>query len=209
MDTDCMPTGRAMSQFSASILLTTLRSSPRHVVHERFINYHGQEAARLSRYQSVHGEPSWQDQKRSWLMSILSPILFYAPDEHLCNLGKVWVDRIVAKQPWVKLISKLTTEWAEHTAFVSDPLLLRLTALKACVQATILLNANVAFLDIPGVDSGGSPQSLTQIFSYISIVLVIGSTILGLMLVRHHRSKHIGTALEGVSFQPTRILHHG
>ncbi|KAJ7096267.1 hypothetical protein C8R44DRAFT_372560 [Mycena epipterygia] len=159
--------GKAMSQF----------------IHERFINYHGQEAARLSRYQSVHGEPSWQDKKRSWLMSILSPILFYAPDVHLCNLGKVWVDRIVAKQPWVKLISKLTSEWAEHTAF-----------------ATILLNANVAFLDIPGVDSGGPSQSLTQIFSYISIVLVIGSTILGLMLVRHHRSKHIGTALEGADF---------
>ncbi|KAJ7497344.1 hypothetical protein FB451DRAFT_1211066 [Mycena latifolia] len=157
-------------------------------LHERFLNYHGQEAARLTRHQSIYGEPSSQD-KRSRLMSIISPILFYAPNDHLRNLGKIWVDKIAAKQEWIKLISKSTSEWAEHTAF-----------------ATILLNANVAFLDIPSVESMGTSQSLSQIFSYISIVLVIGSAILGLLLVRQHRTKHIGTAKEAAKFLSAHSL---
>ncbi|KAJ6586976.1 hypothetical protein DFH09DRAFT_1142160 [Mycena vulgaris] len=163
--------------------------------HERFINYHGQEAARLTRHQSVHG-PS-QD-RRSWLMSVLSPILFYAPDTYLYNLDKIWVDNIAAKEPSINWISKLTTEWTEHTAFVCAVLVLFAARINDGLQAAILLNANVAFLDIPGVAEAS--QSLTQIFSYISIVLVIGSIILGLMLVRQHRTKHIETAVEAANF---------
>ncbi|KAJ7703142.1 hypothetical protein B0H17DRAFT_1175927 [Mycena rosella] len=165
-------------------------------LNERFLNYYGQEAARLSRYQSIYGEPSSKD-TRSWLGSIISVILFYAPDVHLNSLDKIWVDKIAAKQEWIKLISKLTSEWAEHTAFVIVALVL--------VAATILLNANVAFLDIPSVESTGTSQTLAQILSYISIVLVIGSAILGLLLVRQHRTKHIGTAAEAATF----LTEHG
>lgn len=47
-------------------------------------------------------------------------------------------------------------------------------------QATVLLNANVAFLAIRSVDVGsGSP---TQIASYISLVASLGSIIIGLVL---------------------------
>lgn len=124
-------------------------------------------------------------------MLLLSPILFYSPDVHLKSLDKIWVDKIVAKGPWVKLINKLTSEWADHTTF-----------------ATILLNANVAFLQVLN-----APSSLARIFSYISTVLVIGSIIIGLMLGRHHRTKHIGTAVEAALFldahdlQTTAIIY--
>ncbi|KAF7361847.1 hypothetical protein MVEN_00529200 [Mycena venus] len=160
-----MAVGKIMYQFS----------------NERFLNFHGQEAARLTRYQSIYDKPSGQDS--SWLMSILSPILFCVPEVHLQSFGKIWVDEIAAKEPWVKFIGKLTSEWSEHTAF-----------------ATILLNANVAFLGVPGVDPGGSSQSLTQVFSSISLVLSVGSAIIGLILVRQHRTKRIGTADEAVGF---------
>ncbi|KAJ7924867.1 hypothetical protein B0H13DRAFT_1976454 [Mycena leptocephala] len=151
---------------------------------ERFLNFYGQESSRLTRYQPIYNEPP---PKRSWRISILSPILFYGPDEHLHSLDKIWVDKIAAKEPWSRWIGKLTSEWAEHTAF-----------------ATILLNANVALLEVPGVAGAGPvPQSLPQIFSSISLVLSVGSAVLGLMLVRQHRTKRIGTAEEAVNFFTT------
>jgi hypothetical protein len=66
------------------------------------------------------------------------------------------------------------------------------------MQATILLTVNVSFLDVPGVESEGPSQSLTQVFSSISLVLCAASAILGLILVRQQRTKRIGTADEAV-----------
>ncbi|KAF8210329.1 hypothetical protein K438DRAFT_1959613 [Mycena galopus ATCC 62051] len=143
------------------------------------------ESPRLSRCQSIYKH----EDKRSWFITIISPILFHAPDVHLRSMDKIWVDEIAAKGPWVKFIERLISEWTEHTAF-----------------AYILLNINVAFLDIPGVESEGSTQPLAQVFSSISLVLCLASAILGLRLVRHHRTKRIGTAAEAVKFFTTHHL---
>ena len=63
-----------------------------------------------------------------------------------------------------------------------------------------MLNANVAFLSIQSVDTGGDPyRSPAQISSYCSIAASIGSIILGLILVRQSRTKHRKTASEVVS----------
>ncbi|KAJ6499945.1 hypothetical protein C8R47DRAFT_1193573 [Mycena vitilis] len=150
----------------------------------KFLNFHGQEAARLSRNQSVYGVPP-REERRSWAMSVLSPILFYVPDTHLHGFDKIWVDEIASTGPWKALTGKLISEWSECTAF-----------------ATILLNANVAFLDIPGVENEGSSSQtpLAQLLSSISLVLSIGTAILGLVLVRHHRTKRVGTVDEAVDF---------
>ncbi|KAJ7178507.1 hypothetical protein C8R43DRAFT_871384, partial [Mycena crocata] len=150
-----------------------------------FLNFYGQNEARLYRQPSIYEGQSNQT-KRSWLMSILSPILFYAPDVHLDSLNKIWVDRIAAKEPWNKFrLGRTSTRDASNVQ---------------CMQATILLNANIAFLDVPGVESGGPSQSLTQIFSYISTVLALGSAILGLVLGRHHHTKRTRTAVEASLF---------
>ena len=55
-------------------------------------------------------------------------------------------------------------------------------------QATVLLNANVAFLAIQSVDSSGSMghRSNAQRASYLSIVDSVGAIVLGLLLVREH-----------------------
>ncbi|KAJ7901887.1 hypothetical protein B0H14DRAFT_1259081 [Mycena olivaceomarginata] len=150
--------------------------------HERFLNFYGQKSPRLYRGQSIYHEPSLAD-RRSWSMSIISPILFYIPDVHLYSMDKVWVDQMAARLPWVKFIENLISEWKEHTTF-----------------ATILLTVNVSFLDVPGVESEGPSQSLTQVFSSISLVLCAASAILGLILVRQQRTKRIGTADEAVEF---------
>ena len=55
-------------------------------------------------------------------------------------------------------------------------------------QATVLLNANVAFLGIQSVDSAhGSPA---QISSYCSTITSIGSIILGLLLLQQDQTKN-------------------
>ena len=65
-----------------------------------------------------------------------------------------------------------------------------------------MLNANVAFLSIQSVDNISDPyRSPAQVSSYCSIASSIGSIIVGLILVRHSRTKHGETAAEVVSNQ--------
>jgi hypothetical protein len=55
-------------------------------------------------------------------------------------------------------------------------------------KATVLLNANVAFLAIQSVDSSAplGGRSGQQRASYFSIMTSIGAIVLGLLLVRQH-----------------------
>ncbi len=57
------------------------------------------------------------------------------------------------------------------------------------MQSTVLLNANVAFLDISNVTPEDFSQVSTvgQVASFISTITSIGSIIVGLLLVRQHR----------------------
>jgi len=70
-------------------------------------------------------------------------------------------------------------------------------------QATVLLNANVAFLAIQSVDqiseNNNPDRSPAQIASYLSIIASIGSIILGLLLIRQNRTKSRETADDVVS----------
>jgi hypothetical protein len=53
----------------------------------------------------------------------------------------------------------------------------------------VLLNANVAFLSIQSVDSGDRSRTPAQLASYLSTVASIGSIVIGLLLLRQHRTK--------------------
>ena len=70
----------------------------------------------------------------------------------------------------------------------------------------MLLNANVAFLAIPSVDSGDGAITPAQISSFLSIVTSVGSILLGLLLVRQHRVKSKDTAEEAHRFLQSRKL---
>jgi hypothetical protein len=80
--------------------------------HNKFLNFHGQNGARLSREQTIHEAT---DHKSSLLMAILSPLLFYAPVAHFKSLEKMYVDGIVTKIPWRRFIDRLNEEWTEFT----------------------------------------------------------------------------------------------
>jgi hypothetical protein len=49
----------------------------------------------------------------------LSFFLFSAPDIHLRNLQKMWVDGIMHKSVWVQTMKSLNDEWQEFIFFVS------------------------------------------------------------------------------------------
>ncbi|KAJ6462314.1 hypothetical protein DFH09DRAFT_810618, partial [Mycena vulgaris] len=106
--------------------------------------------------------------KRSFCFILVAPILFFAPDVYLQLLEKAYVDKTVLLRIWKPLIHKLNTEWAGLYIF-----------------ATVILNANVAFLSINSVDLAHreSPFAFTSPLS-----ASIGSIILGLLLVRQNRT---------------------
>ncbi|KAA1477115.1 hypothetical protein DENSPDRAFT_875059 [Dentipellis sp. KUC8613] len=137
----------------------------------RYTNFHGQRGARLIREKSIHGSKP----QRTFLITILSPMLFWAPEAHLGDLEQIYVDSILLEKTWSKFIKKLQNEWNEFVFF-----------------STILLNANVAFLAIPSViilqDNDTLLNSPAQIASYLSIATSIGTIVLGLLLIRQNRT---------------------
>jgi hypothetical protein len=61
--------------------------------------------------------------KRTWLIKILSPILFAAPEVHLKSLEKMWIDKTIKAVPWKAFVGKLEREWAEFILYVSNQLI--------------------------------------------------------------------------------------
>lgn len=137
--------------------------------YERFMNFHGQHGARLSRLQSIRPYAK----KRTLIMIILSPALFFAPDIHLKGIEDVWIDRMVLQEPWKDFIDNLVRGWEGFVLY-----------------STVLLNANVAFLAIPNVaGQEGTLATPAEIASQVSMITSVGSVIIGLLLSRHHQLK--------------------
>ncbi|KAJ6595706.1 hypothetical protein DFH09DRAFT_145401 [Mycena vulgaris] len=151
-------------------------------VRERVYNFHGVPGARLSIDQSVYGTVP----KRTMLITLLSPLLFYAPNFHLVSLQKMYVDGLVRHRGWSEFITRLNNEWQEFTLY-----------------ATVVLNANVAFLSIQSVDQGGlalPDRTHTQISSYLSMLTSIGAIIIGLLLSKQNRDRDRETAPDAAKF---------
>ncbi|OSX61051.1 hypothetical protein POSPLADRAFT_1047329 [Postia placenta MAD-698-R-SB12] len=154
------------------------------LAHQRFLHYHGQKAARLSRDQSVFDKG---DEHRTLLITVLAPLLFNAPDVHLKALEKIWIDNIITIIPWSHFMSKLQTDWQEYVLF-----------------ATVLLNANISFMTINDVDPGSGPRTAAQIASFVSTIASIGSTVIGLLLIRQYRLKPKDTAQDALNYLASR-----
>lgn len=134
-----------------------------HFRHCQYLNYYGQQGARLSRDQTVHGD-SYEE--RSMMMKCLAPLLFNAPYEHIQSLHKLYVDSIVNQLDWRTFVQKLNAEMQDFN-----------------LLATVLLNVNVGFLAIQSVDNGGG-HSLSQVASYVSVISSFGSMLLGVNFAR-------------------------
>ncbi|KAJ7892760.1 hypothetical protein B0H14DRAFT_956776 [Mycena olivaceomarginata] len=162
----------------------------------RVYSFYGEPGARLNFDQSIHAI----FQKPTMVINMLSPLLFYAPHFHLSNLYGVNADEPIHPRGWAEFVVRLDSEWKEFTLYVrSDywPV-----SLLIFVQATVVLNANVAFLAIQSVDNSGSTvyRSPQQISSYLSMLTSIGSIFVGLLLVKHYRDRDRFSALGGYIF---------
>ncbi|KAK0454732.1 hypothetical protein EV421DRAFT_2029727 [Armillaria borealis] len=159
----------------------------RKLLFDQFLNYHGQRSARTNRGDSVFGYDPDQA-KCTLIFKLLTPFLFYAPVVHLNALNKYWVDGIARNDQWKTLMGRCTSEWSSHT-----------------VNATILLNANVAFLAIPSVDESlqASHGSVTQVLCALSIIGSLSSILIGLLLGRYHQGKKNITCNDIVNYVKT------
>jgi hypothetical protein len=82
---------------------------------ERFFGFYGVRGAKLSSTSHVRG----LEKRRTWLIRIISPILFSAPEVHLVSLEKMWIDKTIKAVPWKSFAGKLEREWAEYVLYVS------------------------------------------------------------------------------------------
>ncbi|KAH9031675.1 hypothetical protein EDB85DRAFT_1328466 [Lactarius pseudohatsudake] len=176
----------SQNRFDFGILLLTRRVYQARLLsffaHWRFLYIHGQQHARLIRNQTVY---SGEIQKRSLLITLISPMLFLAPEVHLQDIKKLWTDEIIIETVWKNFMTRLVGEWEE-----------------LILWSTVMLTANVGFLAITGVvisnvnNSEMTSASTLKIFlspaqiaSSMSILASVGSIVVGLFLVRHNRSK--------------------
>jgi len=86
-----------------------------YLAHWRFLHFHGQRHARLERDKTVYDEPA---RERSILISLLSPLLFLAPEVHLREMEKLWTDGVIIETVWKQFMTKLSEEWKDLILWV-------------------------------------------------------------------------------------------
>ncbi|KAJ7074800.1 hypothetical protein C8F01DRAFT_1243009 [Mycena amicta] len=137
---------------------------------EKFFNFSGEPGVRLSSTKSVYTG----SHKKSWLIKTVAPLLFNIPLTHLRAFEQIFLDELLRRAPWDRRIEALIVQWQELILF-----------------ATVLMNADMAFLAIPIVDNGDRSQarSVGQIAAYISVIASFGSVLVGLVLSRLNRDR--------------------
>src|ERR1700761_4208542 len=80
------------------------------LAHWRFLYFHGQKNARLAKHQTVHDGPK---RERSFFITLLSLLLFLAPEVHLEEIEKLWTDQIIIDAAWKDFVPRLLEEWQE------------------------------------------------------------------------------------------------
>jgi hypothetical protein len=85
------------------------------LAHWRFVHFHGQRHARLKRDKTVYDKPRCE---RSILISLLSPLLFLAPEVHLREMEKQRTDGVIIEAVWKQFMTKLSEEWKDLILWV-------------------------------------------------------------------------------------------
>ncbi|KZT28405.1 hypothetical protein NEOLEDRAFT_919345 [Neolentinus lepideus HHB14362 ss-1] len=127
-------------------------------VHTRFLHLWGTRNVRLSRRERLYDEPE-RDRGLLTLFRMIYLILFYAPGKYVDALEDLSVDGIIDLHLWTDFIERLQAEWSE------------------------LLLISV---DIPSRVPGHTGAA--QVAIYLSTVASVGSIIIGLLLIRQHRT---------------------
>jgi hypothetical protein len=135
----------------------------------KYYNFCGLPWARLDADRSVYKEITSFHPLTSSLSLALDAILFWAPQTHLKDLRRVWVDKCLNTPRWKDYNAKLMTEWTGIT-----------------IYSTVMLAVDVSFLAVPNVNISTS-QSIGIIATYLSIILITGSLVVSVLLVRQNQ----------------------
>ncbi|KAJ3556810.1 hypothetical protein NM688_g1813 [Phlebia brevispora] len=149
------------------------------IYNERFLHYHGELYARVTRGDSVF-EP--EKEHRSLFFRFCSLIFFNLPKLYYKELHKVYVDKTVHYYVWRRFIGGLKDDWQS-----------------SITPTTMLLSADVGFLAIQSLDNLTSyARSLAQICCYVSALLSLFDYMSVEILTRRHRLHIFDTAEQGV-----------
>ncbi|KAJ8594025.1 hypothetical protein M405DRAFT_785153 [Rhizopogon salebrosus TDB-379] len=161
----------------------------RYFTRAKFFNFCGLLTARLDADQSVYIK-----KERGKLLVALSwafnVALFGAPDSHMRELRRVWVDRSINSPRWKQFNNQLASEWSGITMY-----------------STVMLAVDVSFLAVPSVMPSVTPPAtssdtqtlpLQVISTYISMFCIVGSLVVSLFLTRQNR--HQESADKAVEF---------
>lgn len=154
----------------------------------KFNNFYGQKNFRWRRDQPLYED---QIKAHSRLLSILSPFLFYSPQQYLHSLRTILSGDYVFSEAWRDFVQELHAEWNNLTIIVKNFNFFQLALHSNLQKATVFLTTNVAFLAIQSVDKpqNGEPRTAIQILSYVSTVSSVGSVLMGQIIARYHRIK--------------------
>ncbi|KAF8417316.1 hypothetical protein L210DRAFT_892548 [Boletus edulis BED1] len=140
-----------------------------------FLNYHGEECARLNFDQSIHG---WIYHPSRFMM-IVALFSFMAPMKNVRLLHRTFVDDVATKETWNMFVTNLNSQLQETR-----------------VLAAVFLIANAAFLPKQlGVRI--SPQ---QFLGYMSLIANTASIFLGLVFMGHSHTETRNTPPEAAKF---------
>ena len=96
--------------FGELLLMNTLPAE------NQFLNFCGQACARLNADTPLFGKQDWDCHI---LFKVVNLFLLGSPNEHALRLQRVWVDDIINQPRWKDFVTRLTTELARYTIFVS------------------------------------------------------------------------------------------
>ncbi|KAL1667752.1 hypothetical protein GGF50DRAFT_111909 [Schizophyllum commune] len=147
---------------------------------QRLVLNHGQPNVR---FQANKSQYSPEELPSSWTFRIARALLFYVPDVYIRDLDDLGRDSPLQNYEWMAFMEKAMTEWQEITLY-----------------NTVLLNANIALLTIQTVDTYGEiVHSVLQMLSYASVIASICGLIVGILLLRRHRTRAVADDVEAVS----------
>ncbi|KZV73474.1 hypothetical protein PENSPDRAFT_750042 [Peniophora sp. CONT] len=148
----------------------------------RYEFLHGTQVIRRFRGQSV-----LPPQRSSVLYRALAPTLFYAPLAHLYDCRSIYLDGLLANESeWTIYVKRLLSEWREFVIYAIILLLANLAFL--AVPSTLLTSANDG---LSHAVSSDRPVSSAAVLGFCSLLASLGSTMMGLLLIRQHRGEEI------------------